>query len=83
MYMANMPDLSRIPSVQSTGFSPQQIDAEVRRWNEVIARQAQSHGVVLVDLHSRWEEAAQRPEYFSVDGFHPGAEGCRRLAEAF
>jgi lysophospholipase L1-like esterase len=57
--------------------------AEVARWNAAIARQAERHGALLVDVHSQWTELAAHPEYVSADGFHPSAAGYQRLAELF
>jgi lysophospholipase L1-like esterase len=36
-----------------------------------------------VDLHSRWQDVAQHPEYLSADGFHPSSEGYQALADVF
>jgi lysophospholipase L1-like esterase len=51
-------------------------------WNAVIARAAQKHGAVLVDLHTRWP-LADHPDHIGPDGLHPTAAGYRALADAF
>ncbi|MCW5849584.1 MAG: SGNH/GDSL hydrolase family protein [Anaerolineae bacterium] len=81
--MGNMPALERVPVYNGTGIAPNRIEGEVARWNEVIARQAQKHGVVLVDLHSQWTELEAHPDYISADGFHPSAAGYQAIADLF
>lgn len=81
--MGNIPALEKVPVYSNTGLAPQRLAAEVARWNEVIARQAAKHGVILVDIHSQWTELANHPEYISADGFHPSAAGYRAVAELF
>jgi acyl-CoA thioesterase I len=79
--VGNVPDLARLAS--SAGRDPGPLSAEVDRWNQVIAATAARHDAVLVDLHGRWQEVADHPEYLSQDGFHPSSEGYARLAEVF
>lgn len=81
--IGNIPALEQIPVYSVAGVSRQQLQADVARWNEVIARQAAHHGATLVDLHSGWTELAGHPEYVSGDGFHPSAAGYQRLADIF
>ncbi len=81
--MANVPALERVPVYGGVNIPPDRIAAEVARWNAAIARQADKHGVVLVDLYSQWTELANHPEYISADGFHPSAAGYQRLADLF
>ncbi len=84
--IGNIPALEQLPVYGVTGvtdMSRPQVQAEVARWNEVIARQAVRHGATLVDLHSGWTELASHPEYISGDGFHPSAAGYQRLADVF
>ena len=81
--MGNMPALERVPVYNGTGIAPDRIEGEIARWNEVIARQAQKHGVVLVDLHSQWTELEAHPDYISADGFHPSAAGYQAIADLF
>jgi acyl-CoA thioesterase I len=79
--VGNVPDLARLAS--TAGRDPGPLNAEVDRWNLVIAATAARHDAVLVDLHGRWQEVADHPEYLSQDGFHPSSEGYARLAEVF
>jgi acyl-CoA thioesterase-1 len=79
--VGNVPDLTRLPVYASV--DPPALQAEVARWNSVIADTAARHGAVLVDLNARWQDLAQHPEYVSTDGFHPSSEGYQRLADVF
>ncbi len=79
--VGNVPDLARLAS--AAGRDPGPLNEEVRRWNTEIAAAAQRHGATLVDLHARWQEVAEHPEYLSQDGFHPSSEGYARLADVF
>ncbi len=81
--IGNIPALEQVPVYSVADMSRPQLQAEVARWNEVIARQAARHGATLVDLHSSWTELASHPEYVSGDGFHPSAAGYQRLADVF
>jgi lysophospholipase L1-like esterase len=79
--VANVPDLSALAPY--AGVPADQLTAEVDRWNVVIAATTARHGAELVDLHARWQEVADHPEYLSSDGFHPSPEGYQRLAAVF
>jgi lysophospholipase L1-like esterase len=79
--VGNVPDLGRLAVYRGVDAGP--LQAEVDRWNRVIADTSARHGAVLVDLFSRWQEAADHPEYVSADGFHPSSEGYRALADVF
>ena len=79
--VGNVPDLSGLAVYR--GIDPALLEAEVQRWNQVIAETVQRHGATLVDLHARWQEVAEHPEYVSTDGFHPSSDGYERLAEVF
>ena len=77
--VANVPDLTGVPVY---AWVPQDLlRAEILRWNAVIAAAVARHNAVLVDLYALGPEAAMRPEVVATDGFHPSAEGHRRLAE--
>jgi lysophospholipase L1-like esterase len=79
--VGNIPDLARLPVYASV--DPAALQAEVARWNTVIADTVARHGAVLVDLHARWQDLAQHPEYVSTDGFHPSSDGYQQLADVF
>ncbi|GAC1323240.1 MAG: hypothetical protein NVSMB2_20850 [Chloroflexota bacterium] len=79
--VGNVPDLGKL-AVYS-GIDPILLSAEVDRWNTVIAETVVRHGAQLVDLHARWRELADHPEYISGDGFHPSADGYQRLSDLF
>ncbi len=79
--VGNVPDLGRLAVYR--GVDPAPLQAEVDRWNQVIADTTTRHGAVLVDLFSRWQEVADHPEYVSADGFHPSSEGYQALADVF
>ena len=79
--VGNVPDLSAVAAYR--GVEPGPLRAEVDRWNSVIANVAERHGARVVDLHGRWQELAQHPEYVASDGFHPSPDGYARLAQLF
>jgi lysophospholipase L1-like esterase len=79
--IGNVPDLARLGVY--AGRDATSLRAEVDRWNQVIAATAERHGARVVDLHARWHELAEHPEYVAQDGFHPSSEGYARLAELF
>lgn len=79
--VGNVPDLGRLAVYG--GLDPTLLSAEVDRWNAVIADAAARHDATLVDLHARWRELADHPEYISPDGFHPSADGYQRLSDLF
>jgi len=79
--VGNVPDLGGLAAYR--GIDPGPLNAEVDRWNKVIADTASRHGDTLVDLYSTWQEVAQHPEYLSADGFHPSSEGYQALADVF
>src|SRR5215207_1201318 len=79
--VGNVPDLASLPVF--AGGNQARVRAEVDRWNHVIAATAERHGARIVDLHARWNELAEHPEYVAQDGFHPSSAGYARLAELF
>jgi len=79
--VGNVPDLARLAS--AAGRDPAALDEQIGRWNEVIASTSARYGATVVDLHARWREVADHPEYLSADGFHPSSEGYARLADIF
>jgi lysophospholipase L1-like esterase len=79
--VGNVPDLGRLAAYRGIDAGP--LQAEVDRWNTVIADTTARHGATLVDLFGRWQEVADHPEYLSADGFHPSSDGYQRLAEVF
>ena len=79
--VGNVPDLGRLAAYR--GIDPLPLQAEVARWNQVIADTTARHGDALVDLYARWQQVADHPEYLSADGFHPSSEGYQALADVF
>ena len=79
--VGNVPDLGRLAAYR--GIDPLPLQAEVARWNQVIADTTVRHGDALVDLYARWQQVADHPEYLSADGFHPSSEGYQALADVF
>jgi acyl-CoA thioesterase-1 len=60
----------------------EKIAALVVAFNEALARQAEIHGVVIVDLYAASRtEVPQRPELVGDDGYHPSDAGYARWAE--
>jgi lysophospholipase L1-like esterase len=81
IYVANIPDLSLLPSF--AGENQAALHATIVQWNATIARAVDASGARLVDLYASWSELANHPEYIASDGFHPSTVGARRLAEVF
>jgi acyl-CoA thioesterase-1 len=83
--VGNCPDLTRVPAYAKLGIPPEQLRAEVARWNVAIARAVGKHPnrVYLVDLYARSGELDFDPGLVSLDDFHPSARGYARLAEVF
>jgi acyl-CoA thioesterase-1 len=79
--VGNVPDVGGLAAYR--GVDSGALNAEVDRWNQVIADTSARHHATLVDLYSRWQEVAQHPEYLSADGFHPSSEGYQALADVF
>jgi lysophospholipase L1-like esterase len=79
--VGNVPDLGGLAAYR--GIDPGPLNAEVDRWNQVIADTSARHGATLVDLYALWQQVAQHPEYLSGDGFHPSSEGYQALADVF
>ncbi|HEX2281543.1 MAG TPA: GDSL-type esterase/lipase family protein, partial [Thermomicrobiales bacterium] len=72
-------DLRHLPEFEKE--DPQDLDATVREWNDVIVEIAGEHGAVVVDLYAGAPELAENPEYVSADGFHQSSAGYRRIGE--
>jgi acyl-CoA thioesterase-1 len=83
--VGNCPDLTRVPVYAKLGIPPEQLRAEVARWNAAIARSVGKHPtrVYLVDLYARSGELDFDPGLVSLDDFHPSAKGYARLADVF
>jgi lysophospholipase L1-like esterase len=64
------------------GVPPGVRPALTAAWNEAIARVAEAHGAVLVDLYRLWP-VVEHPEYVGPDGLHPTVAGYRVLADTF
>lgn len=79
--VGNVPDVSSLPAYRQV--ERDDIARQVEGWNATIAEVVARHGAQLVDLQRDRYELGQHPEYVSRDGFHPSAEGYRRLAELF
>lgn len=81
--VGNMPDLSQVTIYQWLRIPKDLLNIQVKQWNNAISDAVEIHQCELVDLFSHWKELAGHPEYISVDGFHPSAEGYTRIAEIF
>lgn len=75
----NIPDLRLVPAFATV--DPVTLDQTVRDWNAMIARTAQQHNAILVDLYGHSQEIAGHNEDISSDGFHPSTAGYRRIAD--
>ena len=81
VYVANLPDLSLLPSFSRQ--NPQTLAADIAAWNAAIAQQAQASGATLIDLYSAWRAAPDKAALVSNDGLHPTTAGYRALATLF
>jgi lysophospholipase L1-like esterase len=79
--VGNVPDLAALAAYR--GLDADRVNAEVDKWNGVIADTTARHGDTLVDLYSHWQEISEHPEYLSADGFHPSSTGYQALADVF
>ena len=81
--VGNIPDLSQVAIYSSFGIPKQFLSVQVKQWNDAISDIVGKNQCELVDLFAYWKELATHPEYISLDGFHPSANGYTRLAEVF
>lgn len=81
VYVANLPDLTKLPYFQHGTIPLTTVAAQNAQWNAVIASEVSKHGDISVDLfHS---DIASHPEYIFADGFHPSTLGYKVLADTF
>lgn len=81
--VGNIPDLAQINIYTSFGIPKQMLSIQIKSWNDAIQEIVGKNQCELVDLFAYWKELALHPEYISLDGFHPSADGYTRLAEIF
>ncbi len=98
--IANTPRLDRLPAYLAcrpdpppgskcalgnvTLPPPDQVIAQVDAYNAAIARVADRHGAVVVDLAAQASAALdQHPDYLSADGLHPSPTGAAAITAAF
>ena len=87
--IGTLPNLAHAPAAKLAarflGISGAQIQTRIDGFNQGVRRVAMDHGYVLVELFDT--DLADRPSYFSADGFHPSAEGhaawCERVWPGF
>lgn len=79
--IANVPDLALLPYFSS--YNPPELQKRIQAYNASIARIAQQHHVILVDLSQQNYNLKDHPEYISNDGLHPTDLGYLQLAEVF
>ena len=81
VYVANLPDLTKLPYFIHGKVPLTTIAAQTSTWNVVIAGLIAKHNDIPVDLfHS---DLANHPEYIWIDGFHPSTLGYQQLAGYF
>ena len=76
-----LPDLAITPRFRNRESAPRvgRLSAE---FNDVIARTAQRHGALVVDLYrASRREVPRHPEFLAADGYHPSDLGYARWAE--
>lgn len=76
-----LPDLAVTPRFRNRDTAPLvgRLSAE---FNEVVARTAERHGVLVVDLYTASrKEVPGHPELLAEDGYHPSDLGYARWAE--
>ncbi|MBA3414346.1 MAG: hypothetical protein H0U10_03860 [Chloroflexia bacterium] len=77
--VGNLPDLATVPYLAEASGDPAALRADCARWNAAIAAVASRYEATVVDFFPNPID----PETLGPDGFHPSAEGQRRLAERF
>lgn len=82
VFLGNLPDLEGLPDFAE--FHPDELRAAVGRWNESIAKLADAHGAVLVDIMGASDGLGEERSYLlAEDQFHPSSLGHLALAEVF
>jgi lysophospholipase L1-like esterase len=79
--IANIPDLTLLPYFAS--YNEQGLNNIINAYNATIAREAQLHHVILVNLSQQNYNLREHPEYISNDGLHPTDLGYSQIAELF
>ena len=79
--IANIPDLTLLPYF--TSYNQQILHQIIEEYNVTIAREAQQHHAILVNLSQQNYNLRDHPEYISNDGLHPTDLGYLQLAELF
>lgn len=76
-----IPDLTVTPRFRGKEGAAE-VGRRVARFNQALRRQAQAHGVEIVDLYTpSRREVRRRPELIAADGYHPSDQGYARWAE--
>jgi lysophospholipase L1-like esterase len=76
-----LPDLAVTPRFRKRESAPRVGRLSVE-FNDVIARTAQRHGALVVDLYrASRREVPRHPEFLAADGYHPSDLGYARWAE--
>ena len=76
-----LPDLAVTPRFRNRESAPR-VGRLSAAFNEVIARTAQRHGALVVDLYrASRREVPRHPELLAADGYHPSDLGYARWAE--
>lgn len=78
LVLLNLPDLDRLPAMHGAAVQVRRVLPE---WQRTVKEEGRRHGAQVIDLRGFSAEIAVHPEYLSSDGFHPSAQGYRRLAE--
>jgi lysophospholipase L1-like esterase len=81
VYVANLPDLTKLPYFIHGTVPIATVGAQTLAWNTAIAGVVAKNGDTLVDLHA--SDLANHPEYIWIDGFHPSTKGYVVLANTF
>jgi acyl-CoA thioesterase I len=76
-----IPDLTVTPRFRGKEIEPR-VRQRVVAFNEILIRQARTHGAEIVDLYAASQrEVPGRPELIGADRYHPSDEGYARWAE--
>jgi lysophospholipase L1-like esterase len=79
--IANIPDLTLLPYFAS--YNQQKLRNMIEEYNQTIAKVAQQHHAILVNLSQQNYNLREHPEYVSSDGLHPTDLGYLQIAELF
>ncbi|MDA1196404.1 MAG: SGNH/GDSL hydrolase family protein [Nanoarchaeota archaeon] len=80
LVIVTIPDFSQLPAAKYFG-DPKNIAQELRRFNEIITKQAKERNLSVIHLFELSQELNKKPEMVANDGLHPSAEAYAKWEE--